>query len=373
MYAFIAIIVIITLTWYICRKKQDSVQDVVSAESDMYENMNNVSTLQPAKIEQKYKKIILSRNYGNNDVEFVLQKAKNFRSNVRRRTGIELQDRGLKNAIKDTRKQIVKQKVATIKKMPNKVQQNNTYTALSQTHQVDTQNVHDSAVNSDLQNTYNIIKNDTSKIELFQSNDVIYDYIKYKSDASDDVKRRATKTLEKMANSTETVVTLGQDFESTILNNVWNRSNHEDNRSNSIAIKDAVVSSLADCWENGSMVCTGGRSARIISALATLDINPSSGMVASRQAYRNEAFTLANDTLKQIINDDLQSENIEAHQFAQTFVTTNYDEMDDSGISEHVKKSFAERVMSPIDKYLTKNQEHLSDNIREEIILGLGV
>ena len=77
------------------------------------------------------------------------------------------------------------------------------------------------------------------------------------------------------------------------LGRVWLRA--EDPRNSRVRgdMRQAVIDALADCWENGSIVCSNGRADRMLAALVLVDHDKRNWEVNRLEQFRNDAFAAA--------------------------------------------------------------------------------
>lgn len=375
----VILIILLICAWHKFTKPKRYFKELERLEQILYENPDKTSETQKTAILSRYEYMIDNDEYGITPPEIVVQKAEDaLTAMVNTNVGAVTNWHDFELMLDDARVRTAKAnalKAISNKDAKTKIKKIENYNNISQTNHLDTQNVHDSAVNSNLRDTYDIILGDVNNILKFESTEFIHDYIDDMKDFDATKKKNAKKTLDRMMSSNSKISAANNDTENTVLYNVWNRANHSENikNGNSTNIKNAIVEALADCVEDDNVVCSGGRSARIIASLATIDIDQTMGKVVTKQAYRNEVFKLATESLNREVQKDLKSSDSDVSKYANTFITEDWNEMDDSGIAMVIKDSFAARVMVPIDNYINANKKHLSDNIRDEVTLGLGL
>jgi hypothetical protein len=176
---------------------------------------------------------------------------------------------------------------------------------IRKTHTSDTQNVHDSGVQKDIQLIAEKLNTSTASNNL---NTEILDYILQNNDKDIiKIKENAIKTYDTI-NNTNTYISNIKSHERQILNSVWNRSNDIQNQKNSVLIKNAIVQALSNSIERNIPVCSTGRTTNIISSLATLDYDNTIGTIGSSEMYKNEiiddAAKIFNKLSNEIPNDD---------------------------------------------------------------------
>jgi hypothetical protein len=239
----------------------------------------------------------------------------------------------------------------------NKIQ---SYLTDSKTYTKDTQNVHDSSVNTDARDTYKMIQREKHKNT---QQDTMIDIIVA---ANQHTKwDKIVPVISRMGEGLE-IISL-KDGEDRILENVWNRSYHPKN--NGPIMREAILDQLANCWENDRMVCGSGRTMKVLASLATIDTNPTAGTSMTREAYRNEAFNLASKSLNDTI-DKYSTGSANERLYSRSFVELD---IEDSKISDKVRERFKNIVMKPIKEYMVKNKSKLSTGLEDEILIGLSL
>jgi hypothetical protein len=240
---------------------------------------------------------IFGGNINQPDVEFMLFEIGAFNDMYQPGALFEdLLDNTMESTTSNT---IVERKSKAASTAANPAQAVDNYFKSSSVYTDNPQNVHDSGVNSDLRHTLSKIRSYETVAPL--PTDAIADatnYINSKYSGRDSSKAlHALSVLnDKVAhgNSIDTF----NDTEDRIFASVWGRTNAVENAAQADKMRDAIVESLADCYENGSIVCINGRTARIINSLVTLDKDEtiSSGAL-TKEAYRNQIFTEARDII----------------------------------------------------------------------------
>ena len=154
----------------------------------------------------------------------------------------------------------------------------------------DSQNVHDTAVFSELLEQYNMIVNSNKKIKEY--NKYMYqDAIKYIKNKFKDTKHLGSvdKVINILSNNYEISFMPGVK-EQDIITAIWQRSYDDSNIENAEEIRDALCYSILDCIEGDSVVCMAGRVPKLWQALATLDKERGIGTIKSKQVLRNEIY-----------------------------------------------------------------------------------
>lgn len=167
----------------------------------------------------------------------------------------------------------------------------------------DPQNVHDSSINSDLRATLRKLRASSPNADPHTAIYEVRNYID--ANVTGPKRHRAERTL----NIIEKGHKIGtfDDTEDGILSVVWERAKDKRNSANEVAMKDAIVTALADSVENGSPVCINGRCARVLNSLVTLDFDPNVGSAMTLEAYRNQIFKETQDIIKNHIDTATKS------------------------------------------------------------------
>ena len=248
----------------------------------------------------------------------------------------------------------------------------NTYIKQAKKIKPDSQNVHDSAVNNDLMNTYTTMKNDQN--QCLASDDLRHQITQMINTTFDDnevKKNNALRILDKIYKEGLYTHSLNsQPIQlSDILNTTWNRSLHPLNSENREEMRKSLVNALADCMEKGYSVCSGGISARILASPVLLDFNNQVGQVMTKQGYKAEVFSKSNDLLQETIQEYANQElDPDMKTFSESF--TNI-QIDDSTIPIDVKNRFYRQVEHKIDKMLLDYQGKIPDETKSEIMAGI--
>jgi hypothetical protein len=165
------------------------------------------------------------------------------------------------------------------------------------------QNVHDSGVNSDLRLTLSKIR--SYEPEAPSPADAINEAItfigtKYSGRGSIKAQHALSVLNERVAHGGS--IDTFNDTEDRIFASVWARTNTPQNALNADKMREAIIDSLADCYDNDSIVCINGRTARVINSLVTLDSDETiSAGAMTKEAYRNQIFTEARDIISREI------------------------------------------------------------------------
>ena len=187
----------------------------------------------------------------------------------------------------------LKEKTDELKRANNKIVEKASVPKLilnKQKWHSDSQNVHDTAVFSELLDQYNMISNANKKIKEY--NKYMYqDAIKYIKNKFKDTKYLGSvdKVINILSNNYEISFMPGVK-EQDIITAIWQRSYDDSNTENAEEIRDALCSSILDCIEGDSVVCMAGRIPKLWQSLATLDKERGIGTIKSKQVLRNEIY-----------------------------------------------------------------------------------
>lgn len=235
----------------------------------------------------------------------------------------------------------------------------NVYFDTAQIYTNDTQNVHDSKVNSDLTETLTKLKKTAAQdIDPAECINEIRNYLhgEYARDPNNNHKvANAERILNKMVRGG--VVSPFNEREDHILAYTWERCKHPNNQKNTKLMRDAVINSLADAVENGNEVCPNGRVGRVLGSLVTLDYDErvANGPLTA-EAYRNQIF----QETKEIINRELEraksSTDPDLKAVAEAY------EGEDVNIKPDIEAKFKEDIKYEIDRNVDKYSNKLNDN-----------
>ncbi len=226
----------------------------------------------------------------------------------------------------------------------------------------DAQNVHDSAVTRDLRTTLAKLKQD-GDVDATRAIADAREYINEMDGTtlSSDRRRDALTVLDQIAQA-HMIGTYG-DTEDRIFAHVWNRCGHPRNASNIALMRDAVITSLADSIEGGSLTCANGRTGRVLGALATLDHDPVVGGAMTYEAYRNQIY----GEVKQLISNEVEAHRDSPDADIRAAVEA-YEEGQES--TTDADKAFRDSLKSKIDNNIDAYNDKLTEaergNIKKE-------
>lgn len=149
----------------------------------------------------------------------------------------------------------------------------------------DAHNVHDSGVTKSLASTYNRLKKGHPPVKSLSEC-----LVEVRKLCESQNSKNALKALDTIEQSSTGVTALNDDKEVNVLHTVWNRlcTDHGEEA------KNILVSQLADCvHEDGYLVCTSGRVARLVDTLSVIDPLVT---ITPRWATRRELLDLAATT-----------------------------------------------------------------------------
>lgn len=118
---------------------------------------------------------------------------------------------------------------------------------------LDTQNVHDTALQNSLERVYSVYKNNETTPGFID----IHSHARRLGKSESDI-AKINRVVDKMKKRNSTVSKFS-DTEINILQTIWD--------TNDQGIRDQVINALLDCEENGSVVCPTGTTSRIIEAV----------------------------------------------------------------------------------------------------------
>ncbi len=248
----------------------------------------------------------------------------------------------------------------------------NNYFKSSSVYTDNPQNVHDSGVNSDLRHTLSKIRSYETKTPL--PADTIADAItyinsKYSGKGSSKAQHALSVLNDRIAqgNSIDTF----NDTEDRIFASVWGRTNAVENAAQADKMRDAIVDSLADCYENNSIVCINGRTARIINSLVTLDKDGtiSSGAL-TKEAYRNQIFTETRDIITREIKaaKDSPDPNISAvgkYFDGELDIPDDADDADDASDVNNATNNITKDLIRAREKFIKDVKSEIDQNLKQ--------
>lgn len=169
----------------------------------------------------------------------------------------------------------------------------------------DSQNVHDSAMYTMLENQYSKTRSENMTLKNIQ----LHDY----NEAVQWLKIRYAQNPDKLKKIEQALTVIGRNEpvgciphtnEKDILTTVWQRTHDPSNKENAVSMREALADAVADCVEGNSTVCMSGRTKKVWQALARLDKDPENGVLKSKEAIRNEIYQKAAKVVDDFIGDN---------------------------------------------------------------------
>lgn len=178
----------------------------------------------------------------------------------------------------------------------------------SETHTNDPQNAHDVQVNSDVKRTFDTIAGD--KVPFSVAYDAARNYITNNSNISNEIKEKASKTLDYINTHNRNISILGGNgTEKEVFARVWGRTSARGNETNRNLMRDAVINALADAVENNSVVCPNGTTSRLLESPVLLDKDPKVGNINTFENLKNMIMEKGSMVVRREIENAKQSDN----------------------------------------------------------------
>jgi len=220
---------------------------------------------------------------------------------------------------------------------------------------LDSQNVHDTAVYTELKDQLHDVMESNKKIK----NAHLHDYneainwlrVKYKNDSD---KLKKLNSVVSFINFNYPVEFAGCN-EQDIITAIWQRTFDPANERNAKEMREALGDAILDCVERDHVVCLTGRSSKVWQALARLDKNEELGVLKTKEAVRNEIYERSAK-----IVDDFVGENGSTS----LLLKEAYNRSDET---EQVKE-LAECIKSQIDALKLEYQGRLDDQNLHAIV-----
>lgn len=227
----------------------------------------------------------------------------------------------------------------------------------SVSHTSDSQNVHDSDVQIDLKRIVNKLNINRNSNAVPQE---ILNYILV-SDFDTTHKEKAIQAYDKICDHGIRIMAF-DCTEQQILDAVWRRAHDPLNKDNQENIRRAIVDALASCVENGAVVCSTGRSSRILSSLCLLDCDDSINKVGTSEMYKNEILEKANRLMNDTIKEFKESADADHQKLGQSF-----DDMTITDTSDRAKSDFMKSYEDKLDKLGLEYTQHWTPKMRTEL------
>jgi hypothetical protein len=205
----------------------------------------------------------------------------------------------------------------------------------------DRQNVHDPKVNDDLRAILGKLR--ASAQEPLDPAVCILEAREYITNGRNSKSPDARRALDQI--SLGLTISTFNEAEDRIFALVWSRCSAAENSARANLMRDAVVTSLADCTENGGLVCINGRCARLLNSLVTLDYDKdiSETGCLTYEAYRNQVF----QEVKVIIDEAISSAKASSDEQLR-LVGAAYETGEESG-NEQLEGEFKRQLKKKID------------------------
>ncbi|MCK4968611.1 MAG: hypothetical protein KAS12_06150 [Candidatus Aenigmarchaeota archaeon] len=340
--------------------ENDAFEEMEDFQDDTHSVTNAKKRKKITSIYEKYANLIHQRKFENYHPEFIVDRAEGLRDVVAEQYNIILPEI---NDIHAVRVENLEQKIQETRAAvdiaftpPTKKAVVENYIDRLAVHTNDKQNVHDSNVNKDVRKIYDEIRNQ----RRIENIDHIKEFIstRYTGD------RAAVLEVLNRSLSSGTLTTVN-DTELNLLLNVWNRALDERNTKNETLIKEAVIDNLANCWENGTIVCMNGRCNRILSSLVLLDFDDKMGKIQTTEQYKNEVYDLAKKTFDGEIIAAKHTDNPDLVKYATSFEDLS---IDDTEIPIDVKDTFKLGFEQKIDSILEKYKDNITPDMKNNIM-----
>lgn len=245
--------------------------------------------------------------------------------------------------------------------------------ALAPTIVNDQQNVHDSKVNGDLNETLARIrcsvnrKDMLTEIAKYISDEYLQDDMKTDIARAQATKKRtqAKYTLDTMARGE--YISTYKDTEDNILAMVWARCGNSRNATNSDLMREAVVNALADAGDNGVVggtVCINGRCARVLSSLSLLDYDPTVGTALTFTAYRAQIMQETKEIFDNALDNAKTSDDPLMRGVAKSYEDINATA--DAEREAEFKAGIKDSIDKMLENYATKFNPGELNRLREE-------
>jgi hypothetical protein len=160
-----------------------------------------------------------------------------------------------------------------------------------QNWQSDSQNVHDTAIFTELQEQLALVEENNKLIPNIHTKDFndVVNWLKVRYGNEPDKAAKIQRVITYLSNNYPIGSMPGHN-EQDIIVAVWQRSFDPENKSRINDIRESLGDAVLDCFEGTSVVCLTGRISKIWQALAKLDKNPDIGILKSKQLIRNEIY-----------------------------------------------------------------------------------
>lgn len=233
----------------------------------------------------------------------------------------------------------------------------------------DPQNVHDSSVNNDLNETFQALRRDRPENSVSPPKAITEARNEARLKLNPDSASKVNRVLDMIAQGNR-ISTFGNAAEDEIFALVWNRRLHPNNKGRKNNITTAILDALTSAVEHDSVVCANGRAARVLNSLMLVDFDPDTGKAMTSAAYKNQIYAETQEILADEIKLGQASADAEWRAVADSFAG----ETDEEPPAElHIQ--FVNNVKRRIDENLAKYTSKLSaatiENLRAECYAGV--
>lgn len=270
------------------------------------------------------------------------------------------------NDIPAVRQHTIENKVSeTMREAKNAKEYSAKYLDKSIQHTSKTQNVHDSAVVKDLNLSLNIIRESASPRDWQEVLCEVRDYSRGLAENGEISEKKCeaiARVLDHIAENT--LISSYGVTEGNILKYVWDRADHPKNRQNRTKIREAIIDEIANSVEDGEVMCPGGRSARLLGSLVTLDFDPNVGAACTFEDYKNEIFERCRKLIDAKIESAKKSNNPELRKVAMSYEDPTMEIPDD--LSAAFKDNIKEGIDAIIAEYSGKMRAQQAEELKRD-------
>jgi len=277
------------------------------------------------------------------------------------------------NNIVTTRAPVVRQEIIqnrlreAVETAPTRAEAINNYFDAATTYTSDTQNVHDTMVNKDLNDALKKMRMTAGPINAQAAINEASDYITnvYAKSEFNAHKVQNARAILRIIARGETISTYAET-ESTIFAIVWERCKHEANTENAELMREAVINSLADGIENGNPVCINGRCSRVLNSLVKLDYDKSISDQGAMtfEAYKNQIYQETKSIIATAIENGSNSEDAATRDAAAAY--NGVDVEVDPATDARFKNDIRVEIDRNLETYRGKLSDREISNIRDE-------
>lgn len=250
----------------------------------------------------------LEQKVVNNDYIFLTDRiadnARAARNPVLHNNAIQIQADGVRNQIIGINDpNLIREQIALFADRQN-IHPNNTSAFANaienvKTFKSDSQNVHDSTLNSDLALQFKKIKN-YNQLEGLKIN-----VEGFKPRTKDPEKNKRINNVLNVIKSNASVTSLIGGTEYQLLEAVYNRIYSSQNINNREKLLEALTDQLNECaTSDTSTVCVAGRCGHVLSSLAILDNDPELGILKTKEVIRNSLLNDAAHIVERYTGED---------------------------------------------------------------------